>query len=118
MPYASPGSYQKKRNGEALTSTEIRFFVNGLVDGSIASEQVSALAMATCFQSMNFTETGWAVDGIGGLVVDKHSMGGVGGKVSVILAPLAADSPSGAFAAASEEPATRPVIRNYGVGPV
>ncbi len=95
---------RKKRNGEALTPAEIRFFVNGLADGSMASEQISALAMAIYFQSMNFTETGeltramaasgnvidWAGEGIDRLVVDKHSTGGVGDKVSLILAPLVA----------------------------
>ena len=95
---------RKKRNGEALTPAEIGFFVNGLADGTIASEQISALAMAICFQSMNFAETGeltramaasgsvldWAAEGIDGLVVDKHSTGGVGDKVSLILAPLVA----------------------------
>ena len=95
---------RKKRNGEALTPAEISFFVNGLADGSIASEQISALAMAICFQSMNFAETAeltramansgsvldWAAEGIDRLVVDKHSTGGVGDKVSLILAPLVA----------------------------
>ena len=37
---------RKKRNGEVLTPAEISFFVSGLADGSIASEQISALAMA------------------------------------------------------------------------
>ena len=48
---------RKKRNGEALAPEEIRYFVNGLCDGSIAAEQVSALAMAVFFRSMDFTET-------------------------------------------------------------
>ena len=95
---------RKKRNGEVLTPAEISFFVSGLADGSIASEQISALAMAICFQSMNFAETAeltramansgsvldWAAEGIDRLVVDKHSTGGVGDKVSLILAPLVA----------------------------
>ena len=95
---------RKKRNGEALNAAEIRFFVDGLNDGSIASEQVSALAMAVYFQSMDFAETAeltramahsgividWAGEGIDGAVVDKHSTGGVGDKVSLILAPLVA----------------------------
>ena len=95
---------RKKRNGQTLTPTEIKFFVNGLADGTIAPEQVSALAMAVYFQSMDLTETAeltramahsgsvvdWAGEGIEGLVVDKHSTGGVGDKVSLILAPLVA----------------------------
>ena len=95
---------RKKRNGEVLTPAEIRFFVNGLTDGSVSSEQVSALAMAIFFQSMNFTETGeltramvasgkvidWTEEGIEGRVVDKHSTGGVGDKISLMLAPMVA----------------------------
>ena len=95
---------RKKRNGEVLTPAEISFFVSGLADGSIASEQISALAMAICFQSMNFAETAeltramatsgsvldWTAEGIDRLVVDKHSTGGVGDKISLILAPLVA----------------------------
>ena len=95
---------RKKRNGEALDAAEIRFFVDGLSDGSIAAEQVSALAMAVFFRSMDFTETAeltramaqsgsvidWAGEGIEALVVDKHSTGGVGDKVSLILASLVA----------------------------
>ncbi|MDE0156833.1 MAG: thymidine phosphorylase [Gammaproteobacteria bacterium] len=95
---------RKKRNGEALDAAEIQFFVDGLSDGSIAAEQVSALAMAVYFQSMDFAETAeltramarsgnvidWAGEGIEGLAVDKHSTGGVGDKVSLILAPLVA----------------------------
>ena len=95
---------RKKRKGQTLTPAEIKFFVNGLADGTIAPEQVSALAMAVCFQSMDFAETAdltrtmahsgsvidWSEEGIEGLVVDKHSTGGVGDKVSLILAPLVA----------------------------
>ena len=95
---------RKKRNGEALDAAEIRFFVEGMSDGSIAAEQVSALAMAVYFQSMDAVETAeltramarsgnvidWAGEGIEGLAVDKHSTGGVGDKVSLILVPLVA----------------------------
>ena len=45
---------QKKRDGGELTAVEIEFFVKGLVDASIPSEQVSALAMAVIFRSMTF----------------------------------------------------------------
>lgn len=95
---------RKKRNGETLTPGEIRFFVNGLCDGFVSAEQVSALAMAVYFQSMDFAETAeltrvmarsgnvidWGEEGIERLVVDKHSTGGVGDKVSLILVPLVA----------------------------
>ena len=95
---------RKKRNGEALDAAEILFFADGLGDGSISPEQVSALAMAVYFQSMDAAETAeltramahsgsiinWAGEGIAGRVVDKHSTGGVGDKVSLALAPMVA----------------------------
>ena len=95
---------QKKRDGGELTSAEIEFFVKGLADSSIPAEQVSALAMAIVFKSMTFEETGalttamassgtvldWRSEDLGGPVVDKHSTGGVGDKVSFLLAPIAA----------------------------
>ena len=95
---------RKKRAGEALDAAEIRFFVDGLSDGSIPAEQVSALAMAVYFQSMDAAETAeltrammrsgsvidWGGEGIEKRVVDKHSTGGVGDKVSLALAPMVA----------------------------
>lgn len=95
---------RKKREGQALTPEEIRFFIRGLTTGAVAPEQASALAMAVFFQSMDSAETGaltqamatsgktidWEEDGIAELIVDKHSTGGVGDKVSLMLAPLAA----------------------------
>jgi thymidine phosphorylase len=47
---------QKKRDGEELTTEEIEFFVKGLADSSIPSEQVSALAMAVIFRSMKLQQ--------------------------------------------------------------
>jgi thymidine phosphorylase len=92
-----------KRDGAALSDEEIGFFVGGLADRSIPSEQVSALAMAVYFQGMSFAETaaltgamarsGEVMDWAGvvdGPVVDKHSTGGIGDKVSLMLAPIAA----------------------------
>ena len=95
---------QKKRDGVELTAAEIEFFVKGLADSSIPAEQVSALAMAVVFRSMTFEETAtlttemassgtvleWKSEDLGGPVVDKHSTGGVGDKVSFLLAPIAA----------------------------
>jgi thymidine phosphorylase len=92
-----------KRDGAALDSEEIGFFVKGLADGSIPSEQASALAMAVYFQGMSFEETA-ALTGamarsgevmqwaglLDGPVVDKHSTGGIGDKVSLMLAPIVA----------------------------
>ncbi len=93
-----------KRDGGSLSNEQIQFFVDGLADGSISAEQVSALAMAIFLNSMSFEEAGllttkmaasgtvldWAKEDLGGPVVDKHSTGGVGDKVSFLLAPIAA----------------------------
>ena len=95
---------QKKRDGGELTAAEIEFFVKGLADASIPAEQVSALAMAVIFNSMTFDEAAtlttemacsgtvldWRAEDLGGPVIDKHSTGGVGDKVSFLLAPIAA----------------------------
>ncbi len=92
----------KKRNGGELSEEEIRFFVRGYVAGEIPDYQVSAWLMAIFFRGMTSRETGILtremiasgetldLSGIPGPFVDKHSTGGVGDKVSLILAPLAA----------------------------
>jgi len=93
-----------KRDGHELTDKQIQFFVDGLADGSIPAEQVSSLAMAVFLNSMTFEEAGrltnkmaasgtvldWGKEDLGGPVIDKHSTGGVGDKVSFMLAPIAA----------------------------
>lgn len=93
---------QKKRNGEELNSNEIEQFIQGITHGSIPDYQASAFLMAVFFQGMTTQETvalttsmlksGRQLDlsHIPGAKVDKHSTGGVGDKVSIILAPLAA----------------------------
>ena len=95
---------RKKRDGLRLSPGEIEFFVHGLADCSLPAEQVAALAMAVFFRSMEFAETGaltvaMANSGVRlswdelrgrGPVVDKHSTGGIGDKVSFLLAPIAA----------------------------
>jgi len=95
---------RKKRDCGELSPDEIDFFVAGLSDNSIPAEQVAALAMAVCLNGMSFEEAGrltlgmansgtvldWNADVLGGPVVDKHSTGGVGDKVSFLLAPIAA----------------------------
>ena len=95
---------RRKRDGGELGDEDISLFVNGLADESIAAEQVSALAMAIYLNSMSFDETSkltiamansgtvldWSNEALDGPVVDKHSTGGVGDKVSFLLAPIAA----------------------------
>jgi len=95
---------RNKRDGKPLGDAEIDFFVAGLADSSIPAEQVSALAMAVFLNGMSFDEAcrltvgmansgtvlDWTNDALDGPVVDKHSTGGVGDKVSFLLAPIAA----------------------------
>jgi pyrimidine-nucleoside phosphorylase len=92
----------KKRNGNILNEEEIRFFVNGYVDGSIPDYQVSALLMTIFYNGMSnsevsnltkfMVESGDVInlDKIKGHKVDKHSTGGVGDKTSLIIGPLVA----------------------------
>jgi thymidine phosphorylase len=95
---------RKKRDGGVLGDDEIAFFVRGLTDGSTAEGQVAAFAMAVFFRGMAMGErvaltramaqSGRTIDWSGadlpGPVLDKHSTGGVGDKVSLMLAPLLA----------------------------
>jgi thymidine phosphorylase len=93
-----------KRDGAALAPEQIQHFVNGLVTGAWSEGQVAALAMAILLKGMDRAETvaltaamthsgqvlNWRAQGFDGPVLDKHSTGGVGDKVSLILAPLVA----------------------------
>ena len=93
---------QKKRDGQELTAAEIKWLVEGYVAGTVPDYQMSAFAMAVCFKgmttreisdlTMNMVKTGQEFDlsAIEGVKVDKHSTGGVGDKVTLILAPLVA----------------------------
>jgi pyrimidine-nucleoside phosphorylase len=93
---------RKKRNGGTLTRVEMEFFIRGYVENRIAEYHMSAFLMAVYFKGMDFDETttftdimlhsGVVVDlsTVPGVKVDKHSTGGVGDKVSLILAPMVA----------------------------
>ncbi len=93
---------RSKRDGAALDPEAIRAFVAGATDGSWADYQVSAMLMAIVLRGMTLEEavaltdamvrSGTRVDltEFGGIPVDKHSTGGVGDKISLVLAPLAA----------------------------
>ena len=93
---------QKKRDGLELSSQEIEWLIEGYVAGTVPDYQMSAFAMAVYFKGMTTREisdltmamvgTGQQFDlsAISGIKVDKHSTGGVGDKVTLILAPLVA----------------------------
>ena len=93
---------RKKRDGGVLDAEEIAFFVRGLADGTVTEGQVSALAMAVFFKGLTIDErvsltlamrdSGDVMDwsDIEAPVLDKHSTGGVGDNVSLMLAPALA----------------------------
>ena len=93
---------KKKRDGLALTDTEIRQFIAGYVAGDIPDYQAAAFCMAVYFRGMTPAETAALTmairdsgdtlhfGGIQGLRVDKHSTGGVGDKTSLAVAPIVA----------------------------
>lgn len=93
---------RKKRDGQELTREEISFFTKGIGDETISEGQIAAFAMAVFFQGMTLDERvaltegmrdsgevlSW--QGLDGPVIDKHSTGGVGDNVSLMLGPLVA----------------------------
>jgi pyrimidine-nucleoside phosphorylase len=93
---------RRKRDGGALEARDIRAFVTGVTDGSWPDYQVSALLMAIVWRGMTTAEAAVLTDAMvhsgtrldlsewGQAVVDKHSTGGVGDKISIVLGPLAA----------------------------
>lgn len=93
---------RRKRDGQKLTPKEIADFVSGITDGSASDAHISALGMAVYFQGLDKEETvalTMAMRNSGDVltwpnlknpVVDKHSTGGVGDNVSLMLAPMAA----------------------------
>ncbi|TCS63983.1 thymidine phosphorylase [Varunaivibrio sulfuroxidans] len=95
---------RKKRDGGVLSDAEIAFVVEGVSDESMSEGQVAAFAMAVFFQGMSMDERraltremtasgdvlDWRDLDLPGPVLDKHSTGGVGDKVSLMLAPIVA----------------------------
>ncbi len=95
---------RKKRDGGELSADEISFIAHRISDNSLSEGQVAAFAMAVFFQGMTTAERvamtlglvnsgvtlDWSDLGLPGPVIDKHSSGGVGDKVSLMLAPIVA----------------------------
>lgn len=93
---------RKKRDGGVVSNEEIDFFVRGMTDGSVSEGQISAFAMAVFFKGMTLDErvaltmamrdSGSVLDwsDLPGPIVDKHSTGGVGDNVSLMLGPALA----------------------------
>lgn len=92
----------KKRDKKALTKEEINYFIKGYVNNEIPDYQVSALLMAIYLNGFDIDETVFLVEAmlhsgniidlsnVDGIKVDKHSTGGVGDKVTLVLAPIVA----------------------------
>lgn len=92
----------KKRDGETLNKDEIEYFVRGYTEGEIADYQAAALVMAIYINGMNYEEiknlslemakSGDILDlsDISEIIVDKHSSGGVGDKITLIVMPIIA----------------------------
>jgi pyrimidine-nucleoside phosphorylase len=97
-----PSLIEKKRNGEELSANEIKFLIDGFTGDEIPDYQMSALSMAIFFRGMTAAETQHLTEAMIGTgrvfkypkdsppKIDKHSTGGVGDKVSLVLAPLLA----------------------------
>ncbi|MFO1173281.1 MAG: thymidine phosphorylase [Hyphomicrobiaceae bacterium] len=95
---------RKKRDGQTLSREEIASFIAGLTDGRVGEGQAAAFAMAVYFRDMTTDERvaltlamrdsgrmlTWPADRFAGPIVDKHSTGGVGDNVSLMLAPMLA----------------------------
>jgi thymidine phosphorylase len=95
---------RKKRDGGDLSAEEIRAFIGGLTSGTVSEGQAAAFAMAVFFRGMSASERialtlamrdsgtvlSWSKDDFHGPVLDKHSTGGIGDNVSLMLAPMLA----------------------------
>ena len=93
---------RKKRDGLSLSAEEIQYYINGISDRTLTESHIAAFSMAVLFKGMSVQETFHLTDqmlqsgeklkwqDLDGPVIDKHSTGGVGDKVSLILAPIVA----------------------------
>ncbi len=93
---------QKKRDRQPLLKPEINYLIENYTSGTIPNYQMSAFLMATCINGMNDEEISWLTDAMlysgevivheaqGAPLIDKHSTGGVGDKISIPLAPAVA----------------------------
>ena len=95
---------KKKRDGGTLNAEDIRAYVGGVTDNSVSEGQIAAMCMAIFFNKLNIEERTtltlamrdsgrvleWKDLQLNGPVVDKHSTGGVGDVVSLMLAPMVA----------------------------
>jgi thymidine phosphorylase len=91
---------RRKRDGGELSAAELEQLITGITDGTVTDAQVGALAMAILWRGMSaaervaltgaMTRSGEVLQwpGIDRPVLDKHSTGGVGDKVSLLLAPI------------------------------
>ncbi|MEE8273036.1 MAG: hypothetical protein V3R98_15105, partial [Alphaproteobacteria bacterium] len=98
VPFIPQETIRRKRDGGSLSADEIAAYVRGVTDGSVTEGQVAAFSMAVFFRGMTLDERvalvramtrsgsvlDWSQKGLGGPVLDKHSTGGIGDKVSLI----------------------------------
>ena len=95
---------KNKRDGKVLSQAEIDFFIQGITNNTVSEGQIAAFAMAVYFKGMNSQERvdftmsmvnsgdvmDWSDMDLNGPILDKHSTGGVGDKISLMLAPIIA----------------------------
>lgn len=93
---------RKKRDGHSLSGEEIQFYIEGIAEGLVNESHIAAFSMAVIFNGMTVDETFYLTDqmmksgdtlnwdNLDGPVIDKHSTGGVGDKISLLLAPIVA----------------------------
>ena len=104
MDLLIPEIIRSKRDGNALSPAEIRRFIEGVTSEEVTDAQIAAFSMAAFFKDFNLSERteltksmrdsgdvlNWGGFGLSGPVLDKHSTGGIGDAVSLILAPVLA----------------------------